>query len=60
MHKKNLIRAIDFDLVARENYTLLALTLEYAHAVNNGEDTAPVVRKMFIHVSFICEYLKIN
>jgi AcrR family transcriptional regulator len=61
MHKKNLIRDIDMDLVASEyNYTLLALTFEYAHAVNNGEDTAPVIRKMFKHVSFICEYIKIN
>lgn len=59
MHRKNLIRDVDFDLVADEyNYVLLAITFEYAHAVNNEEDTAPVIRKMFRHVSFICEYLK--
>lgn len=59
MHRKNLIRDVDFDLVADEyNYALLAITFEYAHAVNNEEDTAPVIRKMFRHVSFIYEYLK--
>lgn len=59
MKRKKLIRNVDIDWVSREyNYTLLAITFEYAHAVNNEEDTAPVIRKMFKHVGFICEYLK--
>lgn len=59
MLRKNLIRDIDIDWVSNEyNYTLLAITFEYAHAVNDGQDTAPVIKKMFRHVSFICEYLK--
>lgn len=58
MQSKKMIRNIDMELVADEyNYGLLALTFEYAHAVNNEEDTAPVIKKMFKHVSFICEYI---
>ena len=61
MRRKNLIRDIDIDLIANEyNYALLAITLEYAHAVNNGEELAPIIRKMFMHVGFICEYIKQN
>ena len=61
MLSKNLIRDIDTDLVADEyNYALLAITFEYAHAVNSGEDPAPAIRKMFKHVGFICEYIKPN
>ena len=61
MYSKNLIRDIDIDLIADEyNYTLLAITLEYAHAANNGEELAPIIRKMFKHVGFICDYLKPN
>ena len=61
MYSKNLIRDIDIDLIADEyNYALLAITFEYAHAVNNGEDLAPIIRKMFKHVGFICDYLKPN
>lgn len=59
MRKKELIRDVDIELVSEEyNYALLALSFEYAHAVNSGEDTAPAIKKMFKHVSFICEYLK--
>ncbi|GKX67200.1 TetR/AcrR family transcriptional regulator [Inconstantimicrobium mannanitabidum] len=59
MKKKNLIRDVDLQLVADQyNYALLAITVEYAHAVNNGADTAPAIRKMFRNVNFICEYLK--
>ncbi|MDP4146438.1 MAG: TetR/AcrR family transcriptional regulator [Bacillota bacterium] len=59
MSRKKIIRAVDMNLIADEyNYTLLALSFEYAHAVNDGEDAAPVIKKMFRHISFICEYLK--
>lgn len=59
MKKKNLIRDVDLELVADQyNYALLAITFEYAHAVNNATDTAPAIRKMFRNVNFICEYLK--
>ncbi len=61
MLSKKLIKDIDINLVAAEyNYALLAITFEYAHAINNGEDPAPVIRKMFRHVAFICEYLKLD
>ncbi|MDD3224890.1 MAG: TetR/AcrR family transcriptional regulator [Clostridium sp.] len=61
MSRKKLIKNINMELIADEyNYGLLALTFEYAHAVNNGEDTAPVIKKMFKHVSFICEYIKLD
>ncbi|WP_234117327.1 TetR/AcrR family transcriptional regulator [Clostridium hydrogenum] len=61
MYSKKMIKKIDMELIADEyNYGLLALTFEYAHAVNNGEDTALVIKKMFKHVSFICEYIKLD
>jgi len=64
MIEKNLIKKIDTELVADEyNYALVAITFEYAHAVNNGEDTALIIKKMFRHINFICNSLipdKIN
>ncbi len=61
MYRKNLIRNIDTDLVASEyNYVLLSLTFEYAHAVNAGEDVSPIIKKMFRHISFICECIKLD
>ena len=59
MIEKNLIKKIDSALIADEyNYALVAITTEYAHAVNDGEDTTPIIKKMFKHINFICEYLK--
>ncbi|WP_010234538.1 hypothetical protein [Clostridium arbusti] len=61
MLEKNLIREIDTELIADEyNYALVAMTFEYAHATNDGKDTAPIIRKMFKHIKFICDYLKPN
>lgn len=59
MAGKKLIRDINAGLFAAEyNYALLAITFEYAHAVNSGEATGPIIAKMFRHVAFFCEYLK--
>ncbi|GAA0124344.1 hypothetical protein UT300019_02460 [Clostridium sp. CTA-19] len=61
MIKKNLIKNIDTSLVADEyNYALVAITFEYAHAINDGKDTSPIIKKMFKHISFICDYLKVK
>ncbi|URZ03103.1 TetR/AcrR family transcriptional regulator [Clostridium felsineum] len=59
MLRKKLIREIDIELIAREyNYALLAITFEYAHAVSTGQDTSPIIKKMFEHVEFICNAIK--
>ncbi|URZ08564.1 TetR/AcrR family transcriptional regulator [Clostridium felsineum] len=59
MLRKKLIREIDIELIAREyNYALLAITFEYAHAVSTGQDTSPIIKKMFEHVEFICNVIK--
>ncbi|MFT8315373.1 MAG: TetR/AcrR family transcriptional regulator [Clostridium sp.] len=61
MMEKKLIKKVDSKLVAEEyNYALVAITFEYAHAVNNGEDTAPIIKKMFNNINFICNYLRTN
>lgn len=60
MKRKNLIKDIDINFIAEEyNYVLLALSFEYAHAANNGDDTSPIIKKMFKHLHFICEYIKL-
>ncbi|KHD36650.1 TetR family transcriptional regulator [Clostridium acetobutylicum] len=59
MHKKNLIKDVDIELIAHEyNYTLLAITFEYSHAVSSNQDTAPIIKKMFNHVGFIYNAIK--
>ncbi|AGK95981.1 TetR/AcrR family transcriptional regulator [Clostridium pasteurianum] len=61
MMEKKLIKKVDSKLVAEEyNYALVAITFEYAHAVNNGENTAPIIKKMFNNINFICNYLRTN
>lgn len=61
MMEKKLIKKVDSKLLAEEyNYALVAITFEYAHAVNNGEDTAPIIKKMFNNINFICNYLMTN
>lgn len=61
MKKKKLIRNIDTEVAADEyNYVLIALTFEYAHASSNGEDTTFIIKKMFSHVNFICESIKLK
>jgi len=58
MMEKNLIKKVDTVLVAEEyNNRLVAITFEYAHAVNNREDTGLIIKKMFNHINFICKYL---
>ncbi|MHB8064513.1 MAG: TetR/AcrR family transcriptional regulator [Ruminiclostridium sp.] len=59
MLEKKMLKQVDTSLLADEyNYSLVALSFEYAHAVNNGEDAAPIIKKMFNHIEFICSYLK--
>ncbi len=57
--EKKMIKQVDTTLFADEyNYVLFALSFEYAHAINDGKDVAPIIKKMFKHIEFICNFLK--
>lgn len=57
--EKKIIKQVDTTLLADEyNYVLFALSFEYAHAINDGRDVAPIIKKMFKHIEFICDFLK--
>lgn len=60
MVEKGLIRPIDPKLVSDEyNYALFAFSLERMLLETDNEDVMPAVEKMFAHIKFICEAIRL-